>query len=36
MKFEFNCLMVSEEKMSENVDGQTDGRPSDWYTIAHP
>ena len=28
--------VVSEEKMFENVDGRTDGRRSDWYTISSP
>ena len=30
-------LLVSEEKMFENVDGRTDdGRRRDWYTISSP
>ena len=36
MKYEFNGPVVSEEKMFENVDGQTDGRRSHWFTISSP
>ena len=36
MKFELIGPVVSEEKMFENVDGRTDGRRSDWYTISSP
>ena len=35
MKLEFNIgPVVTEEKMFENVDGRTDRRQSDWYTIS--
>ena len=36
MKFEFNWPSGLEEKIIENVDGPTDGRRSDWYTISSP
>ena len=34
MKFEFNCPVVSEDKMFENVDGRRHRRH--WYTHSSP